>query len=162
MRVFNFTNKMKICSICKELKEISLFQKRSDRVNKFRPECKKCAYDYRKKYLSEHKNGWNYKRDRDNGLYKKYLLIQTRCNNKKAHNARSYYLKGIKVEWKSYEDFKIDMQDSYDKHVLEFGRRETTIDRIQNDKNYCKSNCRWATFKEQAQNKTLSKKIKRI
>jgi len=51
--------------------------------------------------------------------------------------------------WEQYENFLTDM-----------GRKPSprhTIDRIENYKGYCKSNCRWATKGEQAYNRTTTK-----
>lgn len=44
------------------------------------------------------------------------------------------------------------MYESYLEHVKKHGERNTTIDRIDSDGNYSKSNCRWATYKEQGRN----------
>lgn len=74
-----------------------------------------------------------------------YNILQ-RCNNP---NYPEYYLyggRGIKCLWKSFEEFKNDMEPTYQSHL--------SIDRWP-DKNghYCKSNCRWATAKQQANNR---------
>ena len=41
------------------------------------------------------------------------------------------------------------MIDSYNKHCEDFGIRNTSLDRLDPTKDYCKENCRWATWKEQ-------------
>lgn len=54
-------------------------------------------------------------------------------------------MKWIKCEWKNFEEFYKDMKDWY--------AIDLTIDREDSTWNYCKSNCRWKTPKEQARNK---------
>jgi hypothetical protein len=79
-----------------------------------------------------------------------YIGIRQRCSDKAGKNAKWY--SGISCEWASFEDFYRDMGKSYNEHVLQYGEKDTTIERINSDKNYCLQNCRWATNAEQGRN----------
>jgi len=79
--------------------------------------------------------------------YYSWASMKSRCLNKNASNYKWYGARGIKVcdEWQmSFINFLNDM-----------GERpiETTIDRIDPNGNYERSNCRWATLSEQNKNK---------
>jgi hypothetical protein len=75
-----------------------------------------------------------------------------RCENPKSTNYRLYGGRGIKVcrRWHKFENFYADMGSR---------PRGLTIDRKDNDGNYTKANCRWATRKDQAQNRRKRKDV---
>lgn len=86
-------------------------------------------------------------------FYYIFQNILQRCNNEKNTAYKNYGDRGIKNEWKNFEEFKNDMYESYLKHCKEFGRENTSIDRLDNNGNYNKENCSFATMAEQSNNR---------
>jgi len=86
---------------------------------------------------------------RKHPLYNIWKSIHERCKYKKAQNYKWYGGRGITVckRWDKFENFFADM-----------GERPLgyQIDRINNDGNYEKSNCRWVTAKVNSSNKRNS------
>lgn len=86
-------------------------------------------------------------------FYNIWTLMRARCNRRSNSAFQNYGGRGIKCLWESFEEFKKDMLKSYQGHVESFGEIDTTLNRTDNDGNYCKENCNWSTRVEQGRNK---------
>ena len=93
-------------------------------------------------------------------FYCRWTGIYRRCNDKNMIGYKNYGGRGIKCKWKNYVEFKKDMYPLFLKHCKQHGYKNTSIDRIDNDGNYCKENCKWATRKEQSENTRKTLRIK--
>ncbi len=78
-------------------------------------------------------------------IYKVFDWVNQRCNNPNKYAYENYWGRGIICEWKKFEEFYEDMKYWY-KEWLQ-------LDRIDNNWNYCKENCRWTTPKINSNNK---------
>lgn len=80
-------------------------------------------------------------------IYRVWIRMKQRCNNPNDPAFKWYGERGIKVssEWEKFENFYRDMGNKpTPKHTLE---------RVDNNGNYCKENCVWATMDVQGKNR---------
>lgn len=101
------------------------------------------------------KQKWNHKSRDENGnktrLYERWTTMKARVNpNRTAKNHRFYREKGIKIcnEWLNYDNFA-------DWALLNGFNENLTLDRIDDDKDYMPSNCRWISLSENVRQRNL-------
>lgn len=98
------------------------------------------------------------KRIVESPLYRTYIGMHQRCENTKHNHYKYYGEKGIKVceEWSGkdgiYNFIKWAIKNGWEKGL--------TLDRIKTNGNYEPSNCRWATWETQGNNKNRVIKYK--
>lgn len=88
-------------------------------------------------------------------FYRIYKAMKTRVLNPNTLYYHNYGGRGIDISgsWKDdFLNFKNDMYTSYLEHAEKHGEKNTTLERIDVEGNYEKSNCKWATHKEQSRN----------
>lgn len=86
-------------------------------------------------------------------FYRVWLSMNQRCSNSKTKQFDDYGGRGITVEWKNFESFHTDMYAQYQRQAKKYGEYNLSIDRIDNNGNYSKNNCRWTTKSVQMRNR---------
>lgn len=94
-------------------------------------------------------------------LGKVYQSMLSRCNKPHHKSYHRYWWRGIAVERNSFEEFYNDMWPLYITHWEKYwyGVKTCQLDRIDNNWNYSKKNCRFVSCAENANNKETSRKF---
>lgn len=117
--------------------------------------CEKCAEPaYSKLLCRSHYNAMAARKKYSNGIYKTWSDMKQRCNNPKHTRYHRYGGRGISYDprWELFDNFVRDIGGTY--------KPGLSLDRIDNNSNYIKSNCRWADAKTQANNRRTNRVIK--
>lgn len=87
-------------------------------------------------------------------FYKIWSKIKHRCNNQNNNRYKHYGGRGIRYDprWDDFLEFKRDMYFDYLRAIRIKKIKKPSIERIDNDGNYCKKNCCWILLKEQNKN----------
>lgn len=129
-----------------------------DYCNLYRGNTKSCGcYSMELRKSRSGVNANNYK----NGIYGKrlraiYSSMKQRCFNPNNPTYKNYGERGITVcpEWLGEDGFSNFGKWAYENGYNPKAKRgECTLDRIDNNENYCPENCRWADSKTQSRNK---------
>ena len=125
------------CPICKDE-----FRTQSAHVKSgHTKQCMSCARKHGRKHKTHGMKGTR--------LYSIFSGMNDRCYNEKSSNYHNWGERGVGIctEW-------LNDRGLFFSWALENGYKEDlTIDRIESDKGYCPSNCRWVNKEAQAQNR---------
>lgn len=85
-------------------------------------------------------------------IYRCWAKMKERCSNPRSPQAKDYGGRGITVceRWQVFESFYEDMGDP---------PPGLSLDRINNELGYFKENCRWATDKQQVDNRRCTRNV---
>lgn len=116
--------------------------------------CKDCVNKEKSKNAVKHTRLYNVWRQ---------MKHRCRCSENDYNHWKNYGGRGIDIckEWETYQPFKqwAEQNGWREDDLYPSNRNRLTIDRIDNDGDYCPENCRIITHFEQQWNKSTNKKI---
>ena len=140
---------MKTCSKCKIEKSLSEFYKASQQKSGLTCQCKECIDEYNRVNYNKFAIRKKLKHQKEPWIFILHW-IKARCNNPNDHAYKDYGGRGIKNLFKSSDEVKF----LYERDNARSMKRPS-IDRIDNNGNYCIDNCR---FIEKPENSVKDKR----
>lgn len=115
--------------------------------------CRQCAIGSRARNRKKHGRSYSATSGSADKAYSAWSKLRGRCNNLNDPRYSDYGGRGISVckRWDRFENFLADMGEPPTK--------AHSIDRINVDGDYCPENCKWASAKEQANNKRTNRRL---